>query len=78
METVIKKWGNSLGIRIPSLIAKDLSLKEGSFVEIEDERGRIVIKPKKKNDLKEMLKNISDNNLHGEFETESPVGNEAW
>ncbi len=78
METVIKKWGNSLGIRIPSLIAKDLSLKEGSFVEIEDERGKIVIKPKKKNDLKEMLKSINEKNIHNEFETESPVGNEAW
>lgn len=78
METVIKKWGNSLGIRIPSYIAKDLSLKEGSFVEIEDERGKIVIKPKKKNDLKEMLKSIDKNNIHGEFGTESPVGNEAW
>ncbi len=78
METVIKKWGNSLGIRIPSLIAKDLSLKEGSYVEIEDERGRIVIKPKKKNDLKEMLESIDKNNIHGEFESESPVGNEAW
>ena len=78
METVIKKWGNSLGIRIPSLIAKDLSLKEGSCVEIEDERGRIVIKPKKKNDLKEMLKSIDKDNIHGEFETESSVGKEAW
>ena len=78
METVIKKWGNSLGIRIPSLIARDLSLKEGSFVEIEDERGRIVIKPKKKNDLKEMLKSINEKNIHNEFKTESPVGNEVW
>ncbi|MCF7946637.1 MAG: AbrB/MazE/SpoVT family DNA-binding domain-containing protein [Spirochaetia bacterium] len=78
METVIKKWGNSLGIRIPSLIAKDLSLKEGSSVEIEDDRGRIVIKPKKQNDLKEMLEHIDNQNIHGEFETEGPAGNEAW
>jgi antitoxin MazE len=78
METVIKKWGNSLAIRIPSLIAKDLSLKEGSSVEIEDDRGKIVIKPKKKNDLKEMLNNIDNKNIHGEFETEGPAGNEAW
>ena len=25
METVVKKWGNSLGIRIPNHIARELS-----------------------------------------------------
>ena len=48
METIIRKWGNSLGIRIPSHIAKDLSLEEGSCVEIEDVDNKIIIKPKRK------------------------------
>jgi len=29
MEAKIQKWGNSLGLRIPAAIAKDLSLKHG-------------------------------------------------
>jgi antitoxin component of MazEF toxin-antitoxin module len=33
METIVKKWGNSLGIRIPNAIARELSLKDGSFVD---------------------------------------------
>ncbi len=78
METVIKKWGNSLGVRIPSLMAKDLSLKDGSFVEIEEEGDKIVIKQKKKTNLNEMLRSIDINNLHGEIDTNSPVGNEIW
>ena len=78
METVIKKWGNSLGVRIPGFIVKDLSLKDGSFVEIEEEGDKIVIKQKKKVDLNEMLKNIDINNLHGEIETEAPEGKEIW
>ena len=28
METVVKKWGNSLGIRIPSFIVRELSLQK--------------------------------------------------
>jgi len=78
METVIKKWGNSLGVRIPGFIVKDLSLKDGSFVEIEEEGDKIIIKQKNKANLKEMLKNIDINNLHGEIETENPERKEIW
>jgi antitoxin MazE len=44
METVIKKWGNSLGIRIPNLIVREFSLKDGSFVEIKDMGNEIIDK----------------------------------
>ncbi|MDY7029881.1 MAG: AbrB/MazE/SpoVT family DNA-binding domain-containing protein, partial [Spirochaetota bacterium] len=46
MEARIQKWGNSLGIRIPMNIIRELSLKTGSKVEIEKETDRIVIRPK--------------------------------
>jgi antitoxin MazE len=48
MKTVIKKWGNSLGIRIPSLLIKELSLEDGSFVNIKRKGKKIIIKPIKK------------------------------
>jgi antitoxin MazE len=76
MEAVIKKWGNSLGIRIPNLIVKDLSLKDGSLVEIRDEGNKIVIRPKNK--LSEMLNLINETNIHEEVETNGPVGKELW
>ena len=44
MEAVVKKWGNSLGIRIPNLIVRELSLKDGSFVDINDNGNEILIK----------------------------------
>ena len=78
METIIKKWGNSLGIRIPNFIVKELSLKEGSSVQIEDEGDKIIITPKRKQYLSEMLKDITDENLHNEIETDSIMGNEIW
>lgn len=47
MHTVVQKWGNSLGIRIPSLYVKELNLKNGHSVEITEEDGKIVIVPLK-------------------------------
>ena len=78
MEAVIQKWGNSLGIRIPNLIARELSLKNGSVVDINDNGKEIVIKPVKKSKLSEMLERINDENIHQEVETVGPVGNEIW
>ncbi|MCL2267374.1 MAG: AbrB/MazE/SpoVT family DNA-binding domain-containing protein [Treponema sp.] len=78
MEAVIKKWGNSLGIRIPNIIARELSLKEGSCVDINDSGNEIIIKPVKRNRLSEMISKINEQNLHAEIDTGSPAGKEAW
>ena len=78
MEAVVKKWGNSLGIRIPNLIVRELSLKDGSFVDINENGKEIVIKPLRKNNLSEMLSRINDQNIHEEIKSTGPVGNEIW
>ena len=78
MEAVVKKWGNSLGIRIPNLIARELSLKDGSSVDINDKGNEIIIKPIRKNNLSEMLNQINEQNIHEEIKTTGPVGNEIW
>ena len=78
MEAVVKKWGNSLGIRIPNLIVRELSLKDGSFVDISDKGNEIIIKPIQKNKLSEMLNLINEQNIHEEVKTTGPVGKEVW
>ena len=78
MEAVIKKWGNSLGIRIPTHIARGLSLKDGSFVDINNKGEEIIIKPITKNSLSEMLSKINEQNIHNEIDTGKPVGKEIW
>ena len=78
METVVKKWGNSLGIRIPNHIARELSLKDGSFVDINDKGKEIIIRPVKKNKLSEMISKINEENIHKEVETGRPAGKEIW
>ncbi len=76
MEAKIQKWGNSLGIRIPICITKELSLKNGSIVDIFEKSNQIVIKPKKKRSLKDLLSLVTDENIHGEFDFGRPVGKE--
>ena len=48
MKAVVQKWGNSLGLRIPSIWAKDNEVKSGNQVELIVEKGRIIILPHKK------------------------------
>jgi antitoxin MazE len=78
METHIQKWGNSLGVRIPIHLAKQLQLQSGSVVNISIEEGRLIIKSNKY-DLDMMLKEITPQNLHHlKLEDSEQLGNEAW
>jgi antitoxin MazE len=78
MEAKIQKWGNSLGIRIPMPFLKDLYLKNGSVVEIEEENDCIIIQPLKKVELASLLNRISDDNLHSEIDWGIAEGDEIW
>lgn len=78
MEAKIQKWGNSLGIRIPINIIKDLSLKNGSVVNIDEETNKIVIRPKETHDLNQLLQSISETNLHTEMDFGKLEGTEIW
>jgi len=80
MQTTIKKWGNSLALRIPKLFANDANLKINKTVDISIDKGSIIITPigEKEYSLEKLLKGISKNNLHGEINTRAPVGKEIW
>jgi len=77
MQTVVQKWGNSLGIRIPSLYVKEFDLRNGSSVEIVEEEGKLVIKPGKLT-LEQLLSEVTEENLHEPWETGLSVGKEEW
>ena len=78
MEAVVKKWGNSLGIRIPNFIVRELSLKDGSCVDINDTGKEIIIKPISKFKLSTMLEKVTIKNVHKEIKTGKSVGKEIW
>ncbi|OGD16931.1 multidrug transporter MatE [Candidatus Atribacteria bacterium RBG_19FT_COMBO_35_14] len=80
MQTKIKKWGNSLALRIPKLLALDVNLKLNELVDLSIDKDSIIITPigEKEYSLEKLLKGITKNNLHGEFNTGAPVGKENW
>jgi antitoxin MazE len=78
METIVQKWGNSLGIRIPSVLVKEHKLRNGIKVEIFDDGEKISIKPQKGYTLDELVDGINKKNVHKGIETGDPVGNEEW
>jgi antitoxin MazE len=77
MQTVVQKWGNSLGIRIPSIYAKEFELKNGSYVDISEEDGKIVIIPNRIS-LEGLLAKVTEENLHESVETGISLGKEEW
>ncbi|MCL6614406.1 MAG: AbrB/MazE/SpoVT family DNA-binding domain-containing protein [Firmicutes bacterium] len=74
----IRKWGNSLALRLPMVLARELALHEGSEVNLSMQDGKLVIEPAKPVEyrLAEMLSLVSDDNLHGEYSHDRPVGRE--
>jgi antitoxin MazE len=45
MQVHITKWGNSLGLRVPKDLVREVGLTEGAKVEIEAQNNRIIITP---------------------------------
>jgi antitoxin MazE len=80
MEMRIKKWGNSLALRIPQAFANEAGLTQDSPVEMTLEGGRLIITPivSKKPRLDDLLAGITPDNIHKEVDTGDPMGNEAW
>jgi antitoxin MazE len=75
----VQKWGNSLGLRIPSNLAQRLNIDNGTEVEISLEQGNqaLLIKPvTKKPTLDELLAQITPENSHQEFQWGKAEGNE--
>jgi len=84
MNLTIKKWGNSLGVRIPKDIAKRGKLTENQTVNIEVIKEKVVITPipaKKRYSLQELLEKCSPESLALDAEdrawlNDKPVGRE--
>jgi len=76
----VQKWGNSLAIRIPKMLAKEALLEQNSEVELELRDGAIVLKAVNvgRYSLEELLERVTPENLHGEADTGPAVGSEEW
>ena len=79
-NTKVKKWGNSLAIRIPNSVVEDLGLAENSNVQIASNGSSATIKPLrfKGKTLDQLVGQITPDNVYDEFEWGKPAGKEIW
>jgi len=81
MKLTFRTWGNSLAVRIPAQVTRDMGIVDGSKAEIREEEGRLVltiVKEKPSYTLAELLEGITPENKHAEVDTGPGVGKEEW
>ena len=80
MNTTVQKWGNSLALRIPRAVAKDIRLHPGSVVAITLVAGTIVVKPRRQRHyaLTQLLRGVTKRNRHTDLDWGGRIGQEAW
>ncbi len=83
MEAILRKWGNSIGLRIPTGFLAELQLSENSTVDLKVEDGKLIIAPKQqrrewKYSLGDLLGGVTAENIHPETDWGTPAGEEAW
>ncbi|PSF37336.1 AbrB/MazE/SpoVT family DNA-binding domain-containing protein [Aphanothece hegewaldii CCALA 016] len=81
MDIELKKWGNSIGLRIPHQIAKSFGIDENSIIELtESENALIITKKKHISTLDELLTSIPQDFQYPEdvyeFVENEPLGRE--
>jgi antitoxin MazE len=78
--TTVKKWGNSLAIRIPQAVVQNLRLSVDNDIQIVSNGSIATLKRKnhKKVTLQELLDKVTPENTHGEIDWGGPVGKELW
>ena len=70
MKVTIRKWGNSLALRIPKSVAAEASLSDESVVDLKVVNGRIVVSnAETETTLERLLADVDERNLHGEVPT---------
>jgi len=80
MSCRIRKWGNSLALRIPRAQAEELGLRENAEVHLVAEDGALVVRPARRvrYDLDDLLDGVTDRNRHPEIDAGPPEEGEAW
>lgn len=80
MVATVARWGNSLAIRVPQHLAKQIQLTEGVEVDLVVIDGNLVIKPRARKCyfLEDLISGITPENLHTEVESGIALENEAW
>ena len=79
MQVKAQRWGNSLAVRIPKVVADQVGIREQDEMEIEVTKGIIQLRPRTPEPgLNALLAGISAEDLHDETDCGQSEGREAW
>ena len=80
MRAYIRKWGNSLALRIPKAFAADANFGEGTPVELTLVDGRLIAAPVRapRVSLRRLLARMRREQLHEETAWGARRGKETW
>ena len=77
MNTTIQMWGNSLALRIPRAVARQIHVSNGDTVELQVEADGLRIHPaRRRYRLAELVSRITPANRHAETAWGKSVGKE--
>lgn len=78
MQARVKRWGNSLALRIPKAFVEQTQMRDDSVVDLSLEGEAIVVRPvrRKRRSLDELLAGVTDENIHSEVDFGPAVGKE--
>ena len=74
----LRKWGNSLGVRIPKRLAERLNLHEGSTIELEETDRGILLRTVDVPSLDTLIDRMDESQRPDLEDFGSPHGNEVW
>ena len=79
-RTQLAKWGNSLAVRIPTVIAEGARLREGDQLTLAvAKNGAVVIRPaRRRYKIEQLVSAITTKNRHPETSWGRPAGKEVW
>jgi antitoxin MazE len=80
IDSQVTKWGNSLAVRLPKVIARQAGVSEGDQVSVSVATdGSIVLRGvRRKYSLQELVSGITPRNRRRETDWGGPAGGESW
>ena len=79
MKSNIKKWGNSLALRLPASVLGGTVFELDLEVDVRVEGDRLIIEPVREPiDLAALLAKVTPENCHELVDWGPPVGKEFW
>ncbi len=78
MTAAIQKWGNSLALRIPSAVARQMRVENGDAVELSLKSGALTVRAARpRYQLADLVKGMHSGNSHEEVDWGKTEGREV-